>query len=112
MRARPKPSARSAASRRSPDCSARSRAGRPPPVTRPRWPDTALTARLGLRYPVILAPMAGGPSTPELVAAVSNEGGLGMLGAGYLAPDAIRAAIRSIRALTGPPVGRRQPVRS
>ncbi|HXB26673.1 MAG TPA: nitronate monooxygenase [Gemmatimonadaceae bacterium] len=74
-------------------------------MTRPRWPDTALTARLGLRYPVILAPMAGGPSTPELVAAVSNEGGLGMLGAGYLAPDAIRAAIRSIRALTDRPFG-------
>jgi nitronate monooxygenase len=74
-------------------------------VTRHRWPDTALTARLGLRYPVILAPMAGGPSTPELVAAVSNEGGLGMLGAGYLAPDAIRAAIRSIRALTDRPFG-------
>ncbi len=49
--------------------------------------------------------MAGGPSTPELVAAVSNEGGLGMLGAGYLAPDAIRSAIRSIRALTDRPFG-------
>jgi nitronate monooxygenase len=49
--------------------------------------------------------MAGGPSTPELVAAVSNEGGLGMLGAGYLAPEAIRAAVRSIRALTTRPFG-------
>lgn len=31
--------------------------------------------------------MAGGPSTPELVAAVSNAGGLGMLAAGYLTPE-------------------------
>lgn len=49
--------------------------------------------------------MAGGPSTPELVAAISNEGGLGMLGAGYLAPDAIRVGIRAIRALTDRPFG-------
>jgi nitronate monooxygenase len=74
-------------------------------MTRPTWPDTALTARVGVRYPIILAPMAGGPSTPELVAAVSNEGGLGMLGAGYLAPDAIRSAITSIRSLTDRPFG-------
>ena len=49
--------------------------------------------------------MAGGPSTPELVAAVSNEGGLGMLGAGYLAPDAIGTAVRAIRSLTDRPFG-------
>jgi nitronate monooxygenase len=49
--------------------------------------------------------MAGGPSTPQLVAAVSNEGGLGMLGAGYLSPDAIRNSIRDIRALTHHPFG-------
>jgi nitronate monooxygenase len=47
--------------------------------------------------------MAGGPSTPELVAAVSNAGGLGSLGAGYMAPDAIRSAIRRIRQLTDKP---------
>ena len=49
--------------------------------------------------------MAGGPSTPALVAAVSNEGGLGMLGAGYLPPDSIRAAIQAIRGLTDRPFG-------
>ena len=49
--------------------------------------------------------MAGGPSTPALVAAVSNEGGLGILGAGYLTPDAIRSAIRAIRAQTNRPFG-------
>jgi len=34
-----------------------------------------LLNRLGIKYPVILAPMGGGPGTPELVAAVSNAGG-------------------------------------
>jgi nitronate monooxygenase len=74
-------------------------------MARPRWPDTALTARLGLRYPIVLAPMAGGPSTPALVAAVSNEGGLGMIGAGYLSAEATRAAIRAVRELTDRPFG-------
>ena len=36
------------------------------------------------REPVVLAPLAGGPSTPELAAAVSEAGGLGFLAAGYL----------------------------
>ena len=36
-----------------------------------------------MSIPVVLAPMGGGPSTPELVAAVSNAGGLGSLAAAY-----------------------------
>jgi nitronate monooxygenase len=68
-------------------------------------PQNRLLARLGLEHPLLLAPMGGGPSTPELVAAVSNAGGLGWLGAAYLAPDQIRDAIRQIRALTGKPFG-------
>ena len=47
--------------------------------------------------------MGGGPSTPELVAAVSNAGGLGSLGAAYLKPDQITEAIGKIRGLTGRP---------
>src|SRR5579863_10454908 len=47
--------------------------------------------------------MGGGPSTPELVAAVSNAGGLGSLGAAYLTPDQISDAIRRIRSLTSKP---------
>ena len=47
--------------------------------------------------------MGGGPSTPELVAAVSNAGGLGSLGAAYLTPDQIADAIRRIRSLTSRP---------
>ncbi|MGP0070833.1 MAG: NAD(P)H-dependent flavin oxidoreductase [Bryobacteraceae bacterium] len=58
---------------------------------------------LGIEHPIILGPMGGGPSTPELVAAVSNAGGLGSLGAAYLTPDQISDAIRKIRALTSRP---------
>lgn len=64
------------------------------------WHKNKLTERLQIEYPIIQAPMAGGPTTPELIAAVSNAGGLGSLGAGYMTPDAIRAAIRAIRAKT------------
>ena len=47
--------------------------------------------------------MAGGPSTPELVAAVSNAGGLGSLGGGYQAPEQLAEEIRRVRALTDRP---------
>lgn len=65
----------------------------------------ALMRRLGLSVPVIQAPMAGGPATPELVAAVSGAGGLGSLGAAYLAPGEIGKAGAAVRALTGRPFG-------
>lgn len=68
-------------------------------------PKNPLLARLGLEHPLFLAPLGGGPSTPELVAAVSNAGGLGWLGAAYLAPDQIRDAIRQTRSLTRKPFG-------
>lgn len=45
--------------------------------------------------------MAGGPSTPELAAAVSNAGGLGFLAAGYKSPAATAAEINRTRTLTG-----------
>lgn len=57
---------------------------------------------LGIQCPVILAPMAG-VTTPELVAAVSNAGGLGSLGAALMKPEEIRTAIRKIRSLTSKP---------
>ena len=62
-----------------------------------------LLNRLGIGHPIIQGPMGGGPSTPELVAAVSNAGGLGSLGAAYLAPDKITENIRRIKALTNKP---------
>ncbi|HEU5422213.1 MAG TPA: nitronate monooxygenase, partial [Nitrolancea sp.] len=66
---------------------------------------TPLCDLLGIRYPIIQAPMAGGPTTPELIAAVSNAGGLGMLGAARMPLDRLRATIHAIRALTDRPFG-------
>jgi len=62
--------------------------------------DRELLAKLGIDRPIIQAPMAGGTDTPELVAAVSNAGGLGSLGAAYLSPAQIVEAIKKIRSLT------------
>jgi nitronate monooxygenase len=56
---------------------------------------------LGLSLPIVQAPMAGGPSTVGLAAAVSEAGGLGFLAAGYRTPSAVREEIRALRAATG-----------
>jgi nitronate monooxygenase len=66
---------------------------------------TPLCDLLGIDYPIIKAPMAGGPDTPELVAAVSNAGGLGVLACTQLIPDQLRQAIRTIKAQTDQPFG-------
>jgi nitronate monooxygenase len=67
------------------------------------WSDTPLARLLGVRLPIVQAPMAGGPSTPELAAAVSEAGGLGSLAGAMLGPQQLREAIRATRALTGRP---------
>ena len=59
--------------------------------------------RLGIEHPIIQAPMSGGVTTPELVAAACNAGGLGSFGAAYLTPEQIASDIRRIRALTDKP---------
>lgn len=61
-----------------------------------------ITERLKVKYPVIQAPMLG-VSTPEMAAAVSNEGGLGSLAVGGLSPDATRQLIRTTKSLTSNP---------
>jgi nitronate monooxygenase len=58
-----------------------------------------------LAVPIVLAPLAGGPSTPELAAAVSNAGGLGFLASGYLSAAALDDRIARARALTSAPLG-------
>jgi nitronate monooxygenase len=58
-----------------------------------------------LTVPIVLAPLAGGPSTPQLAAAVSNAGGLGFLAAGYLSAEALREQITRARSLTTAPLG-------
>ncbi|MGH2925970.1 MAG: nitronate monooxygenase [Solirubrobacterales bacterium] len=58
-----------------------------------------------LDHPIIQAPLAGGPSTPELTAAVGGAGGLGFLAAGYETAPAMRAQIRQVRQLSDAPFG-------
>ena len=65
-----------------------------------------LLARMGMRVPIIQAPMAG-VSTPQLAAAVSNAGGLGSLGLGASSPSAARQTILDTQKLLlpGRPLG-------
>jgi nitronate monooxygenase len=58
-----------------------------------------------LRGPVVVAPMAGGPSTSELVIAAARAGAVGFLAAGYKAPGAMAAEIAAVRAATTEPFG-------
>jgi len=58
--------------------------------------------RFKVRYPLCSAGMAM-ISTPELVAAVSNAGGLGILGTGPVAPEWLRSAITDVRSRTNKP---------
>jgi len=64
---------------------------------------TEAVERLGITVPIVGAPMGGGPSTPALVAAVSEAGGLGSLAGGYLSPDRLRADIAAVREATSKP---------
>jgi nitronate monooxygenase len=65
---------------------------------------TPFCHRLGLTAPVVQAPV-GSASTPELAAAVSNAGGLGMLALSWTPPASVRERIRATRALTDRPFG-------
>ncbi|HEY2926494.1 NAD(P)H-dependent flavin oxidoreductase [Piscinibacter sp.] len=66
---------------------------------------TSLCTRLGIDLPIIQAPMAGGWTTPALVAAVCNAGGLGMLAAARLSLEQLRDQIDAVRRLTSRPFG-------
>jgi nitronate monooxygenase len=59
--------------------------------------------RFGIEHPIVQAPMSGGATTPELVAAACNAGVLGSFGAGYLTSDQIASDVRRIRTLTDKP---------
>ena len=63
---------------------------------------STFASQLGIEHPLIQAPMSGS-TPPALVAAVSNAGALGSLGAGYLEPSAIIENAEQIRASTGQP---------
>jgi len=66
---------------------------------------TTFSAKLGLRLPVIQAPMAGGPSSQELVAACSAAGALGSFGFAYTQPDDMRKQAAFVRSKTDRPFG-------
>jgi len=59
-----------------------------------------LVAELGLTNPVVAAPMAGGPTTPQLVLAAAGAGSLGFLAAGYQSADQLAEQIDTVRAGT------------
>lgn len=63
---------------------------------------TELTEKLGIEYPIIQAGM-GGVAMAELVAAVSEVGGLGVIGAALMTPDALRNEVRKVKELTDKP---------
>jgi len=65
--------------------------------------NVAFLSRLGIRLPIIQAPMAGGSNTPEQIAACCNAGILGSLGAPYIEPDEIGKTLAAIRKLTDRP---------
>jgi len=72
---------------------------------------TPLCDLLGIEYPVVLAGMgpsgtaSRGIARAELVAAVSNAGGLGVIGGAAMSPDELRQEIRKVRDLTDKPFG-------
>ena len=65
---------------------------------------TPLCDLLGVKHPIMLAGM-GGVSYAELVAAVSNAGGYGVLGMAGRTPDFIREQMRQVKTLTDKPFG-------
>src|SRR3954470_23231748 len=60
----------------------------------------AALANLNISLPVLAAPMAGGPSTPALVAGAAQAGSLGFLAAGYKSAQVLADQMREVRAST------------
>ena len=58
-----------------------------------------------LRRRIVVAPMAGGPTTAGLVVAAARAGALGWLAAGYKTPGAMATEITAVRAATAEPFG-------
>src|SRR6478752_6793693 len=59
-----------------------------------------LFTELGLSVPIVAAPMAGGPTTPDLVVAADRAGGIGFLAAGYQSAEAVKTKIDTVRGET------------
>lgn len=63
---------------------------------------TSPLANLGMRIPVIAAPMAGGATTPAMVIAAARAGSLGFLAAGYKTPESLQAELGAVRQASVP----------
>ena len=70
---------------------------------------TPLCELLGIEHPILQGGMAWA-ATAELAAAVSNAGGLGVVGAGNHPPEVVRRELRRVRALTDRPFGANVPL--
>src|SRR5436190_24104276 len=66
---------------------------------------TPFSQKLGLSVPIIQAPMAGGPSSQELVAECSAAGALGSFGFAYTQPEDMKKQCAWVRAKTDGPIG-------
>jgi enoyl-[acyl-carrier protein] reductase II len=64
---------------------------------------TRVTELIGIRYPIVQAGMSWASSNAELALAVAHAGALGVIAAGPMYPDALRAAIRTVKAGTDNP---------
>ena len=64
---------------------------------------SSLRELLGVRHPIVQAPMANGPNTADLVVAVSEAGALGSIAGATLPPAELRAEIRAVRERTARP---------
>ncbi|WP_316805234.1 nitronate monooxygenase [Pedobacter nototheniae] len=67
------------------------------------WHNTKISKLFGIKYPILLGPMGGGFSTADLLAEVSNAGGLGSYGAYTLTPAQILDAAEEIKSKTSKP---------
>jgi nitronate monooxygenase len=65
---------------------------------------TTLSQSLELKYPLIVAPMAGGPSSVDLVVASSESGALGSIGGAYLSPQALDQFLQEVKSKTQKPI--------
>jgi enoyl-[acyl-carrier protein] reductase II len=64
---------------------------------------TRVTELIGIRYPIVQAGMSWASSNAELALAVAQAGALGVIAAGPMYPDTLRAAIRTVKAGTNKP---------
>jgi len=66
---------------------------------------TAFTQLVGIEHPVVSAGMGGGAANGDLAGHVSEAGGLGVIGASWLASEDVRAMVRRAREITAKPIG-------